>query len=162
MRPLEWTLDDGKSSNAQDGRLTFDWDQGRVSGTIKEKAVDLPTERGLQDRLSIQIAVVASLMRGEEPGTLPLVDDSRIKRYVYTRKQSATLDTPVGKLETVVYESTREGSSRVSRFWLTPSLQFVPARAEQVRKGKVETVMVLTALEKPPAGAHALGNVTPR
>jgi hypothetical protein len=149
VRPIEWQLDDGKSSEAEDGRLRFDWEHGRVTGRIKEEDVDLPTEPGLQDRLSIQIAVVAALMRGQEPGTLPLIDDNRVKRYVYTRKQAQALDTPLGKVDTIVYESTREGSSRVSRFWLAPGLQFVPARAEQVRKGKVETVMVLTKLEHP-------------
>jgi hypothetical protein len=149
VRPLEWQVDDGKSGRAEDGRLTFDWEHGRVTGRVKDKPVDLPTERGLQDRLSIQLAVVAALLRGQEPGTLPLIDDNRVKHYVYTKKQTEALTTPLGKLDTIVYESTREGSSRLSRFWLTPSLQYVPARAEQVRKGKVETVMELTALERP-------------
>jgi Protein of unknown function (DUF3108) len=150
VRPIEWQLDDGKSSDADDGHLNFDWPRGRVTGRVKQKNIDLPIEPGVQDRLSIQIAVVVALMQGREPGTVSLVDNDQVKRYLYTRKEATAVDTPLGKLDTVVYESTREGgSSRVSRFWLAPSQQYTPARAEQVRKGKVETVMTLTKVEKP-------------
>src|SRR6185312_620790 len=126
-RPIEWRLDDGKSGNEDDGELHFDWSRDRVTGVVEGKPVELTPE----------------------PGTIPLIDDNRIKRYVYTKKEAATVDSALGKIETVIYESTREGgSSRTSRFWMAPSLEFLPVRAEQVRKGKVETVMVLQKLER--------------
>ena len=147
-RPIEWQLDDGKSGNEDDGELHFDWSRSRVAGTVEGKPVELTVEPGTQDRSSMQIAVTTALLRGVEPGTIPLIDDNRIKRYVYTKKESATVDSALGKIETVLYESTREGgSSRTSRFWMAPSLEFLPVRAEQVRKGRVETVMVLQKLE---------------
>lgn len=147
VRPLEWTLEDGKSGTTGDGRLVFDWQAGRVTGTADNSAIDLPLEPGLQDRLSIQIAVMTALLRGTEPGTIPLIDDDRIKHYVYRRVGNAVLDTSLGTVDTVVYESSREGSSRLSRFWMAPELGWVPVRAEQIRKGKVETVMEIRALE---------------
>ena len=59
-------------------------------------------------------------------------------------------DSALGKLDTGMYESTREGgSSRTSRFWMAPSLEFLPVRAEQIRKGRVETVMVLQKVDRP-------------
>lgn len=148
VRPLEWTLDGGRSGSDDDGTLRFDWMQGTVSGEIEGETIDLRTEPGLQDRSSIQIAVTTMLMRGQEPGTIPLIDDNRVKRYTYSKKERAVLDSKLGKLDAVIYESTRAGSSRVARFWMVPSLEFVPARAEQIRKGRVETVMVLTELER--------------
>lgn len=147
-RPIEWQLDDGKSSKDGDGALHFDWSSNSVTGTVEGKPVNLTAEAGTQDRSSIQIAVTTSLLRGVEPGTIALIDDNRIKRYVYTKKGKATVDSALGKLDTVIYESTREGgSSRTSRFWMAPSLEYLPVRAEQIRKGKVETVMVLQKLE---------------
>jgi hypothetical protein len=149
-RPLEWLLDDGKSGKEDDGELHFDWSRNRVTGMVEGKPVELSADPGTQDRSSISIAVTTALLRGVEPGTIPLIDDNRIKRYVYTKKESATVDSALGKIDTVIYESTREGgSSRTSRFWMAPSLEFLPVRAEQVRKGKVETVMVLQKLERP-------------
>jgi hypothetical protein len=147
-RPIDWSLDDGKASKDDDGELHFDWSRNTVTGTIEGEAVNLTTEPGTQDRSSISIAVATSLLRGLEPGTIPLIDDNRIKRYVYTKKEQASVDSALGKLDTVIYESTREGgSSRTSRFWMAPSLEYLPVRAEQIRKGKVETVMVLQKLE---------------
>jgi len=147
-RPIDWQLDDGKASKDDDGELHFDWSRNSVTGTVEGEPVNLTAEPGTQDRSSIQIAVTTALLRGAEPGTIALIDDNRIKRYVYTKKEQASVDSALGKLDTVLYESTREGgSSRTSRFWMAPSLEFLPVRAEQVRKGKVETVMVLQKLE---------------
>jgi hypothetical protein len=148
VRPVEWHLDDGKSGTAKDGKLTFDWANNVVTGEIESERIELPLEPGLQDRLSIQIDVVTSLLRGEEPGTIPLIDDNRVKRYSYVKKETTAVETKLGKLDTVVYESTREGSNRQSRFWLVPKMEYLAARAEQIRKGKVETVMVLTKVEQ--------------
>lgn len=147
VRPLEWQFDDGKSSTAKDGHLTFDWARNVATGEIEGEKIELPLEPGLQDRLSIQVDVVTSLLRGEQPGTIPLIDDNRVKRYNYVKKETTPIDTKLGKLDAVVYESTREGSDRQSRFWMIPSMEYVAARAEQIRKGKVETVMVLQSVK---------------
>jgi len=148
VRPLQWQLDDGKSGAAGDGTLAFDWAQQSVKGDYRGAAVALATEAGLQDRQSVQIQVMLDLLRGQEPGELPMVNDDKIRQYAYTRGSSSEVQTKLGKIEAVLYESARQGSSRVSRVWHAPSLGYVPVRAEQVRKGKVETVMTLITLER--------------
>lgn len=148
VRPLKWSVDDGKSGSKEDGHVEFDWSSGRARGEIKSKAVDLATEPGVQDRISVQIAVITALLRGAEPGTIPMIDSDQVKRYDYTRGTTQSIDTKLGKLDTVIYESTRANSNRISRFWLAPSLGYVPVRAEQQRKGKVETVMEIVELKQ--------------
>lgn len=148
VHPIDWQFEDGKSSTSRDGKLHFDWQKNVATGVIEDQNINLPLEAGLQDRLSIQIDVVTSLLRGKEPGAIPLIDDNRIKRYNYTKIGPAVTDTDLGKLETVLYESTREGSNRQSRFWLVPQMEYVAARAEQIRKGKVETVMTLMSFQQ--------------
>lgn len=148
IRPLEWLLDDGKNGKDGDGLLRFDWSAGTVSGEFEGKPVELAAEPGLQDRLSIQIAVSATLVQGREPKSMLMVNGDKTREYTYSRGASQSLDTKLGNLETVIYESTRPGSSRVSKVWHAPSLEYLPVRAEQIRKGKVETVMVLVGLER--------------
>ena len=148
VRPLQWRMDDGKSGADGDGSLSFDWAQHSVTGDYKGAAVSLTTEQGLQDRQSVQVQVIFDLLRGREPGELPMINDDKVKQYAYTRGASSEVQTKLGKIEAVLYESTRPGSSRVSRVWHAPSMGFVPVRAEQVRKGKVETVMTLISLER--------------
>lgn len=147
VRPLSWYLDDGKPGDAKDGALTFDWDEKRITGIVEGQRVQLPTEPQLQDRLSLQIAVLTTLLRGQVPSSIPLIDHNKIKRYSYRRTGAEQIKTPAGEFATVLYESTRPGSSRVSRVWHAPTLDYIPVRAEQVRKGKVETVMELIQVQ---------------
>jgi hypothetical protein len=147
VRPVHWQVDDGKSGTSKDGNLQFDWTRMLATGKVEDKPIELPLEPGLQDRLSIQIDVVTTLLRGKEPGTIPLIDNNKIKRYDYAKKETTTIDTELGKLDAVVYESTRQGSDRQSRFWMVPKMEYLAARAEQIRKGKVETVMILQSVQ---------------
>jgi hypothetical protein len=148
VRPLFWFMDDGKAGREGDGAISFVWEQDRVRGTVRGKSIEQSTEPGLQDRLSIQIAVMTALLRGDEPGTIPLIDNDQIKRYSYTRADSGQLSTKAGEFETVLYVSTRPGSSRLSRIWHAPKLGFIPVRAEQVHNGRVETVMELVRIQR--------------
>ncbi len=142
VRPLSWFSDDGRSERDV---LEFAWNEERVSGTVNGNRVQFPIAPRMQDRLSMQIAVITALLRGEEPGALSMVDE-RLKHYSYTRVGTERIRTSAGEFEAVLYESTRPGSSRLSRFWHAPELGFLPVRAEQLRNGKVETVMELTGL----------------
>lgn len=148
VHPLSWYLNDGKSGDEKDGALTFSWEEKRVTGRMEGQSVQLPTEPGLQDRLSLQVAVLIALLRGREPGTLAMIDHDKIKRYSYRRAGTAQVVAPAGVFDTILYESTRPGSSRVSRVWHAPALGYLPVRAEQVRNGKVETVMELVQVEQ--------------
>lgn len=148
IRPLHWKLDDGKKGKDGDGELTFDWAAGKVTGEYEGKPVDLPTEPGLQDRLSIQLAVPAALARGQEPGSIIMLNGDRTREYTYTKGATVPMDSPHGKLDTIIYESTRPKSDRLSKVWHAPSLGFAAVRVEQVRKGKTETVMTLVSYER--------------
>lgn len=147
VRPLSWYLNDGKPGAERDGALAFDWAAKRVSGTVEGERIALPTEPGLQDRLSFQVAVMTALLRAREPGTLAMIDHDRIKRYSYRRVGAVRIKTQAGEFDTILYESTRPGSIRVSRVWHAPTLGYIPVRAEQMRDGKVETVMELVKVK---------------
>jgi hypothetical protein len=147
VRPLRWSLDDGKSGSKNDGEITFDWNRRVATGRMKDEKFSVPLAPGVQDRLSIQIAVVTALLRKQEPGTISIIDDGKVKTYSYNRTGSGNADSDQGRLDSVLYESTRANSSRMSKFWLLPQYEFGAVRAEQIRKGKVETVMELERLE---------------
>lgn len=148
LRPLSWELDDGKSGNKGDGRLLFDWSTGAATGSYEGQPVTLSLEPGMQDRLSIQVSVMAALLAGREPGTIAMINGDSIRHYSYTRGRTETVATRLGEEQAIVYESTRPNSNRISRVWHAPDLGYLPVRAEQIRKGKVETVMQLVSLTR--------------
>jgi hypothetical protein len=148
VRPLSWRLDDGTSATEDDGSIDFDWQAGRATGTYHDKPVAAAITPNLQDRLSVQVAVMTTLLRDKKPTTITMMDGTKSKPYTYQFVSNGSTKTPYGTFDTVLYESTRPGSNRVSRVWYAPSLGFAAVRAEQVRNGKVETVMVLSDFAK--------------
>jgi len=148
VRPGTYVGDDGSSDTSKDVSLKFDWAAQRVTGTAEQKPVNAAIQPGVQDSLSVQIALMCALAAGESPKSFQLIDKDEVKEYQYRHEGNATLDTPVGKLETVIYTSQRAGASRLTRLWIAPSLGYLPIRAEQVRKGKRELQLTVRAVER--------------
>lgn len=146
VRPLSWLSEDGKSGTDDDGSLTFDWSAQQVSGTVEDEAIAMPVEPGLQDRLSMQVAVLAALLRDAQPGPITMIDGDKIKQYNYDRKGTSQVSTGAGSFDTILYESTREGSSRLKRIYHAPALGYLPVRLEHLKKGQLDTVMELVAV----------------
>jgi hypothetical protein len=104
---------------------------------------------GVQDSLSVQIALMCALAAGESPKSFQLIDKNDVNEYLYTPTGNETLDTPAGKLDTIIYASQRKGGKRVTRLWIAPSLGYLPVRAEQLTsKGKRELQLKLQSVER--------------
>lgn len=136
LRPLLYRFDDGTRRTGRDVALEFDWRAGRVRGTAEDEPVDLPGEPGLQDGGSIQAFVQLCLRAGREPGLVAMIEKDYVKHYRYTLLRREQLKTALGTLDTVVYSSTREGSTRETIFWYAPALGWAMVQAEQRRDGK--------------------------
>lgn len=148
VRPSRYEADDGKPDSDQAVALQFDWHTGRVTGSAMKKPVDVALEPGTQDAMSVQIALMSELAAGRSPKRFWLMDNDEIKEYQYVREGTDTLDTPLGKLATVIYRSERAGSDRVTRLWLAPELGYLPVRAERRRKDKVDFELTIQELKK--------------
>jgi hypothetical protein len=129
--PEHYRGDDGTASTKRDANLTFDWHAGRVSGIYEDVTVDLPIEPGVQDDLSIQIAMMNTLLRGHVPSGFRLIDRNLVKEYQYTAEGRTTLQTPLGAIEAVIYRSRRIGARSSTVFWSAPSLGYLPLRVER-------------------------------
>ncbi len=134
-RPSNYRFDDGTKDTDHDVTLDFDWHAGRVRGVAEDEPVDVATEPGLQDAASIQALVTARLQAGFEPGLIAMIEKDKIKRYRYTLLRRERLKTAIGELDTVVYRSARDGSSRETISWYAPALGHTLVRAEQLREG---------------------------
>ncbi len=147
VAPLSYGEDDGRTRADQNVTLQFDWKTGRVRGMQDGKPVDQPLESGTQDPLSVQIELMRDLAAGSRPTHFLLFDKDEAEQYRYTRERTESLDTPLGRLDTVVYRSDRQGSDRVMRLWLAPSLGYMPIQAERWRKGKSEFELHIRSLK---------------
>jgi hypothetical protein len=148
VRPLTYEFYDGSQDVAQDVRLRFDWSRMSVKGNADGKDFELDVPAGTQDTASVQAAMIVALAAGRQPSGFTIITGSKVREYRYWSEGRATLDTAVGKLDTVVWASQRDGSTRVGKVWYAPSLGFVPVQAIQYRKGKQLVQMRIVSLER--------------
>jgi hypothetical protein len=144
--PSQFSADDGATSNAKDIKLDFDWVRGRVTGVAERKRVDLPTQPGLLDEMSVQVAVMHELLAGRTPTRFVLVDNDKIKDYNYATEGTETLRTEVGEHRTVIFRSSRPGSKKSTWFWCAPELGYLPLKVERRDGTDVQWFMTVKTL----------------
>jgi hypothetical protein len=148
VRPLHYKADDGTSSTKRDADVQFDWEHNRATGTYEDAKVDMPLQAGTQDDLSVQIALMVELLSGRAPDRFLMIDKNNVREYRYAREREESVDTPLGKIDTVVYRSQKAGSPRVTRFWCAPSRGYIPMRVEQKIGDDVQWAMQMQSLER--------------
>lgn len=148
VRPLSYNADDGTSSTKRDADVKFDWEHNRATGIYEDTPVDMPLQPGIQDDLSVQIALMVELLAGRTPDQFQMIDKNTVREYRYTREGEESLSTPLGTLATVIYSSQKKGSPRVTRFWCAPSLGFIPLRVEQKRGTDVQWAMQVQSVKR--------------
>jgi hypothetical protein len=156
VRPLLFTASD-PDSGAPQAELHFDWTANRVKGFVEKASIDMALKAGVQDDLSIQVALIHALANGHVPSGIALFDKDGIRDYEYAQVGSETVHTGAGDFQTVVYASHKQNSPRTTRFWCAPALGYIPVQAEQQYKGKVEWTMRLKSVHQgaPPAAPAA-------
>ncbi len=96
--PEHFTGDDGTDSKRRDQDLVFDWEHGRVTGIAETQPVDLPLQPGLQDGMSVQVALIHALLAGHTPSRVPdgrQDQDQGIR--LHARKARQTVQTRTGR-----------------------------------------------------------------
>jgi hypothetical protein len=144
VEPL--TFQAGGAGN--DVMAQFDWKTGRVTGMAKGKLLNLRLQPGTQDPLSVQIAIMLALQARAAPESFWMLNTDEIDRFEYVRHEASTLDTPLGKLRTILYTSHEAGSDKTTYLWLAPALDYMPARAEQHVKGSTQISLEIRAFTR--------------
>lgn len=146
VQPLSFKAEGAGDSHNADVR--FDWSAGHATGVYEGTAVDLPLKPGIQDDLSVQIAMMLELLHGRTPEQLSMIDKNSSREYRYQREGQESISTPLGRIDTIIYSSRHPGSPRVTRFWCAPSRGYVPMRVEQKRLDSVEWTMEIRSLKR--------------
>jgi hypothetical protein len=147
VRPLLFTATDADGDQPQ-AELHFDWTANRVIGFVEKASVDMALKPGVQDDLSIQVALIDALANGQVPSGVSLFDKDGIRDYEYAQVGSEKLHTPAGDFDTTIYRSHKQNSPRSTRFWCAPALGYIPVQAEQQYKDKVEWTMKLRSVHR--------------
>jgi len=134
------------SGRRHDAQVDFDWDAGRITGIYEGAKLHMPTQAGVQDDLSVQIALLVQLLAGQTPDETLEIDRDTVRKYIYRREGDQTLHTALGPIDTTVYAIHHPGSPRTTRFWCAPSRNFIPMQVQQKRINSVEWTMRIRSL----------------
>jgi len=146
--PQHFVTDDGSEKGKRDSDVRFDWKAGRATGMAEGKPVDVPLQPGLQDSLSIQIALIHELLAGRTPSGFVMLDKDEVKDYLYTAEGNERVKTALGEHDTVIYASRRPDSDRKTLFWCAPDLGYLPVKVERRKGTKVEWSMTMATLKR--------------
>ncbi|MEM6810204.1 MAG: DUF3108 domain-containing protein [Pseudomonadota bacterium] len=129
--------------------LDFDWDGGRVTGSVFEEgtntSIDVALDEPMFDRLAVQYRLMSDLALGGIEA-LEADDDApgRASYILFDVDESDTLDiTPIGAraiktragtFDTIGVQHQKQGSSRRTLLWLAPELDYLPVLIEQYRR----------------------------
>ena len=158
IAPIRYQITDGSGRADGMAALTYDEANHHVTGQVKGQTLDLPLEGLLTDPLSIRAAVLFDLNAGRAPAEYAMIDNQEIKRYVYRFIRTERINTELGNLDTVVYDSERagaQGRGRSWRFWYAPALHQVIVRAEQHGDGHIRLLMTIHAIHWKTSGSSS-------
>jgi Protein of unknown function (DUF3108) len=128
--------------------VMFDWVAGRAIGVYEGVRVNLPIKPGIQDDLSVQVAMLVQLLQGVTPTSVLELDRNSVREYAYVREGTARLNTPMGPVDTIIYAAHHPGSPRTTRFWCAPALGYIPMQVQQWRQSDVEWTMRIQSLRR--------------
>ena len=147
IRPMEFQYQDGSRSGEDNFQVTFDWEAGLATTTTEDRTVELELRRGVLDRGSMQVAVMADMAAPGGPDRYVLADENALRTYRYSPNGSAQLQTGLGSIDALGFIQQREGSSRRTLIWAAPELRYLPVRMEQQRDGETRTAFILQSVQ---------------
>ncbi len=147
--PQRFVHEDGSRKGEDNFTIEFDWTRRSATVTGDEFERELPLRDGALDRGSVQVALIQSLARGEQPRAFSIVDDDAVDDYTVAFEGPESVTTGMGEIEVLRYRQQRANSSRYTIIDLAPTLGYVPARIEQIRDGESQSAFVIESIERP-------------
>lgn len=138
---------DNERRRAVDAR--FDWADGIVEWTRRGEIDSASlTDTPIIDRMAVTLSVMSALRQGETSMEYSVFDNGRIKNVIFSVQGEDQLDTSLGALDTVrVLRINAEGSSRSTVTWFAPSLNYMPVKIEQLKRGELIARLTLKSLK---------------
>lgn len=121
------------------GTLDFNY-RGKIG---KASLVQPP----LYDRLSSMLGVMQALSEDKREVALQVFDGDEIKQMRFEASNGELLSTPMGEIQALLVKRIRDNSSRKTLTWYAPSLNFLPVKIEQFKRGELVGRLEITSID---------------
>lgn len=140
IQPLEYhySLDSSKRKKFED--IQFNWQSKKATYKDDENTAILTLENGVFDKLLYQWILMRDLQQGKREFVYKIINKGKIRTYVLEFLGKETIDTGLGKVESLKYKRTSTNRSTV--IWCAPSLHYLPIRVDHVEKGSTVSMIL--------------------
>lgn len=135
MRPLAYAYTHEGSKKNRNVTLNFDWQTGSVVNHARGKVWTMDVPTGTLDKFLVRLALMLDLQDGREDLRYDVADGGQLKEYRFLRGGEETIDTPLGRLETVKIASGKFDRKYGTTFWCSPQYDYLPVRVERTERG---------------------------
>jgi hypothetical protein len=153
----EWTWHDGiktltyrydRTGKEKHVHMIFDWQQMKVTNIINGDPWQMEMPDATQDKLGITLALMAHLAQSETDTSFPVADGGKLKTYDYKVLGKQSLDTALGKINTITVSRNKRGRSKAKEatLWLAPDLGYLMVRMEKPDKDGEMAVLKIQSL----------------
>lgn len=128
-------------------RLVFDQATDMVLYQGKKGDALLPTTDGGFDPVSFFFEARCDLMAGKTRLSYPVVRDGEIKQTTFNVVGTEVISTGVGDVESLIVERDRGSSSRKTRFWVAPELDYQLVQISHDENRQLSVTVTLDKLD---------------
>lgn len=141
-------LDYGRLDDASKNvSAAFDWRARELRLTFDGRSETLPLVAGIQDRLSVMYQFMFLSPDKAKLLEFPMTNGKKIERYRYELAGRETLDTPLGKLNTLHLVKHRDPGENGTEVWLAADRNLFPVKLLILENDGTKFEQVITRLE---------------
>jgi hypothetical protein len=141
-----------KKKKHKNQTFTLDWSDNNtatVNGNYGKTTFKIDLKNPVWDRLFVQLALASELQSTgivKKEYTYSLIDKARLSQYhfEYIADENITIDN--SNYDTIKFKRAHASGKRVTYFWLSKKLHYLPVKVEQYRKGKLDLSMALNKI----------------
>lgn len=146
IRPSRYRYD--RTGKAKHVHMQFDWEKMKVTNVVNGDPWQMDIPDGTQDKLSINLALMAHLAQSQSDISFPVADGGRLKTYDFKIVGQESINTSLGLINTIKISRNKRGrKDRQAMLWLSPELGYLPVRIEKADKDDEIATLNIQSLE---------------
>lgn len=146
IRPSSYSYEQTGGKKEKRYQIDFNWDKQQLTSTLQKG--HKPLLDGTQDLLSLQLAMMHDLQQGNKSFSYIIAERDKLKSYQLTILGTETLETPLGKMETIKVEHYDTQKKDRFTFWCAKSLEYLPIKIRKVEEDGDVVLLQLRAFNK--------------
>ena len=138
IKPLHYIYQRSVLGQERENELVYNQKDRVAAGKKEGKTFNVKLSGNELDQGTYILALRDDVERGIKDPCYDVIDDDHVEKYCFQVTGNGSIDTALGKMDTVVVDRVRKPQSpRHTRFWFAPSLDYSLVKLEhQEQKGK--------------------------